>query len=62
MEWTDGKGRFPQVCLVDFATNELYSLSSHEKGYDIRDFSVHIDQELDSDEVMVIYAPKQKMG
>ena len=62
MEWTDGKGRFPQVCLVDFATNELYSLSSHEKGYDIRDFRVHIDHEQDSDEVMVIYAPKQKMG
>lgn len=62
MEWTDGKGRFPQVCLVDFATNELYSLSSHEKGYDIRDFRVHIDHEQDSDEVMVIYAPKQKLG
>lgn len=62
MEWTDGKGRFPQVCLVDFATNELYPLSSHEKGYDIRDFRVHIEHEQDSDEVLVIYAPKQKMG
>ena len=62
MRWTEGEGRFPQVCLVDFATNELYPLSSHELGYNVRDFWVHIDHEKDSDNVMVIYAPKNKMN
>lgn len=62
MEWTDGEGRFPQICLIDFSTNELYSLASHQLGYSIRDFWVHIDHGDDADSVMAIYAPKGKMG
>ena len=62
MEWTDGKGKFPQVCLVDFTTNELYSIASHELAYSIRDFWVHIDHHDDEDKVMVVYAPKNKMN
>lgn len=62
MDWTDGEGRFPQICLIDFATNELYSLSSHQSGYYIRDFWVHIDHETEADRVMVIYAPEDKLA
>lgn len=62
MEWSDGEGRFPQVCLVDFATNELYSIASHKIGYSIRDFWVHIDHDADGDKVMVVYAPQNKMN
>lgn len=59
MEWNDGFGRFPEVCLIDFATNELYTLGEHHIGYWIRDFWVHIDHEEDESNVMVIYAPEK---
>lgn len=62
MEWTDGQGRFPQVCLVDFATNELYSIASHKLEYSIRDFWIHIDHNTDEDKVTVVYAPQNKMN
>lgn len=62
MEWSDGSGRFPEVCLIDFATNELYTLGEHHLGYWIRDFWVHIDHEEDESNVMVIYAPEGKMN
>lgn len=58
---SDGKGRFPEVCLVDFATNELYTLGEHQLGYWIRDFWVHIDHAADKSNIMVVYAPEDKM-
>lgn len=61
MELSDGKGRFPEVCLIDFATNELYTLGEHHYGYWIRDFWVHIDHNEDQSNIMVIYAPEDKM-
>lgn len=61
MDWSDGEGRFPEVCLVDFATNELYTLGEHHLGYWIRDFWVHIDHKEDQSDIMVIYAPEDKM-
>lgn len=61
MNWGDGDGRFPEVCLVDFQTNELYPLGEHHIGYWIRDFWIHIDHKEDRDNVMAIYAPKGKM-
>lgn len=61
MGWSDGDGRFPEVCLVDFATNELYTLGEHHVGYWIRDFWVHIDHKDDKSEIMVIYSPEDKM-
>lgn len=61
MEWSDGTGRFPEVCLVDFATNELYTLGEHHLGYWIRDFWVHIDHKEEESNIMVIYAPEDKM-
>lgn len=57
----DNKGRFPEVCLVDFATNELYTLGQHSLGYWIRDFWVHIDHQEESSDIMVIYAPEDKI-
>lgn len=62
MDWSDGQGRFPEVCLVDFATNELYTLGEHHVGYWIRDFWVHIDHMDDYSNIMVIYAPEGKMA
>ena len=60
MNWSDGEGRFPEVCLVDFATNELYTLGEHHTGYWIRDFWVHLDHGKEKSDVMVIYAPESK--
>ncbi len=60
MNWSNGEGRFPEVCLVDFATNELYTLGEHYTGYWIRDFWVHLDHRDDRSNVMVIYAPENK--
>ena len=42
MEWSDSKGRFPEVCIVDFQTNELYTLGKSHTGYWIRDYWIHI--------------------
>lgn len=61
MNWSHGEGRFPEVCLVDFATNELYTLGEHHTGYWIRDFWVHLDHGEDKSDIMVIYAPEDKM-
>lgn len=61
MQWGDGTGRFPEVCLVDFATNELYPLGKHSLGYFVRDFWVHIDHTEDMSSIMVIYASEDKM-
>jgi len=61
MSWSNGDGRFPEVCLVDFATNELYTLGEHHTGYWIRDFWVHIDHKKEQSDVMLIYAPEDKM-
>lgn len=57
----DKNNRFPDTCLVDFQTNELYTLGENYAGYWIRDFWVHIDHEEERDSVMVIYAPEGKM-
>ena len=46
---------------MDFATNELYTLGEHRLGYWIRDFWVHIDHKEDQSDIMVIYAPEDKM-
>ena len=61
MEWTDGSGRFPEVCLIDFATNELYTLGEHHLGYWIREYWVHIDHEGKKSNIMVVYAPEDNM-
>lgn len=58
-ELGDEKGWFPEVCLVDFKTNELYSLGSHIGGYFIRDYYVHIDHEEGRDEILICYSPEQ---
>ena len=41
MEWSDSKGRFPEVCIVDFQTNELYTLGKSHTGYWIREYWIH---------------------
>lgn len=46
---------------MDFATNELYTLGEHRLGYWIRDFWVHIDHKEEQSDIMVIYAPEDKM-
>lgn len=61
MEWNDSKGRFPEVCIVDFQTNELYTLGKSHTGYWIRDYCIHIDHDDDSSSIMSIYAPEDKM-
>lgn len=61
MELSDGNGRFTEVCLVDFATNELYTLGEHRLGYWIRDFWIHIDHSENKSDIMVIYAPEDKV-
>lgn len=61
MNWSDGMGRFPEVFLVDFATNELYTLGEHYRGYWIRDFWIHIDHSEEETDIMAIYAPDDKM-
>ena len=61
MEWSDSKGRFPEVCIVDFQTNELYTLGKSHTGYWIRDYWIHIDHGDDSSSIMAIYAPEDKM-
>lgn len=61
MEWSDSKGRFPEVCIVDFQTNELYTLGKSHTGYWIRDYWIHIDHDDDSSSIMAIYAPEDKM-
>ena len=57
----DEDNRFPDTCLVDFETNELYTLGESSVGYWIRDYWVHIDHEEERDDIMVIYAPEGKM-
>lgn len=59
MEW-DEDGRFPDACLVDFTTNELYSLGSHLGAYYIRDYYVNIEHEDDGDNLLIFYAPERK--
>lgn len=61
LDWGEGTGRFPEVCLIDFATNELYTLGEHHLGYWIRDFWVYIDHKEEESNIMVIYAPEDKM-
>ena len=58
MEWSDSKGRFPEVCIVDFQTNELYTLGKSHTGYWIRDYWMHIDHNDGSSSIMAIYAPE----
>ena len=61
MEWSDSKGRFPEVCIVDFQTNEIFTLGKSHTGYWIRDYWIHIDHDDDSSNIMAIYAPENKM-
>ena len=62
MSWSGLDGRFPEVCLVDFKTNELYTLGKCHTGYWIRDYWIHIDHDDDSSNIMAIYAPEYKMN
>lgn len=61
MKWGSDNSRFPEVCLVDFKTNELYTLGKTHVGYWIRDYWVHIDHEDEYSDVMVIYAPQNRL-
>lgn len=58
LEWQGENARFPEVCIVDFQTNELYSLGKTHLSYFIRDYYVHIDHEADADDVTIFYAPE----
>lgn len=58
LEWQGDNARFPEVCIVDFQTNELYPLGKTQLSYFVRDYYVHIDHEDDGDDITVFYAPK----
>lgn len=52
--------------LIDFATGELYTLSSPYRGYSIRDYIIRYDFEKQGDDekyidLMVIYAPEREL-
>ena len=59
MEWNEEEARFPEVCLVDFTDNELYSLGKAYGGYSIRDYYVRIEHGEQSDEILIFYAPER---
>lgn len=59
IEWQGDEARFPEVCLVDFNTNELYSLGSAHKAYYIRDYYVMMNHQEKSDELTIFYAPER---
>lgn len=61
MDSTDGEGFFPEVCIVDFATNELYTLGLPYTGFNIRDFWIQIDHGEEQDTILAIYAPEGSM-
>ena len=60
MEWNEEEARFPEVCLVDFTDNELYSLGKAYGGYSIRDYYVRMDQTDGGMEIEAVYAPERK--
>lgn len=60
MEWQGENAHFPEVCIVDFQTNELYSLGKAQIGYFVRDYYVHIDHDDNEDDITVFYAPERK--
>ena len=52
--------------LIDFATEELYTLSTPYRGYSIRDYIIRYDFEKQGDDekyidLMVIYAPERSL-
>lgn len=51
--------RFPDVCLIDFQTNELYTLGKKYGGYMIRDYYIDIDHREDHDDLLIFYAPER---
>lgn len=48
------------LCMIDFQTQELYSLQEQYVTYYIRDYYVRLDQTEDGVEIEVVYAPEQK--
>ena len=46
--------------MIDFQTQELYSLQEQYVTYYIRDYYVRLDQTEDGVEIEVVYAPEQK--
>ena len=60
METYGPEGEEPKprdLCLVDFQTQELYSLQEQYASYYIRDYYVRLDQTDDGMEVEAVYAP-----
>ena len=52
--------------LIDFATGELYTLSNPYRGYNIRDYIIRYDFEVQGDDeryidLMVVYAPEREL-
>lgn len=57
----DGDSECPiGLCMIDFQTQELYSLQEQYVTYYIRDYYVRLDQTEDGVEIEVVYAPEQK--
>lgn len=48
------------LCMIDFQTQELYSLQNQYVTYYIRDYYVRLDRTVDGMEIEVVYAPEQK--
>lgn len=60
IEWQGKKARFPEVCLIDFKTNEIYSLGNAYQTYFIREYYVMLDHQIEQDDLTIFYAPERK--
>lgn len=56
-KWKDEEKEAIPLCLVDFATLEIYSLQDHYRSYFIRDYFVEMDFEESDIKVEVFYLP-----
>ncbi len=58
-KWKDEEKDAVPLCLVDFATLEIYSLQDHYRSYFIRDYFVEMDFEESDIKVEVFYLPEK---
>lgn len=58
-KWKDEEKEAVPLCLVDFATLEIYSLQDHYRSYFIRDYFVEMDFEESNIKVEVFYLPEK---
>lgn len=48
------------LCMIDFQTQELYSLQEQYASYYIRDYYVRLDQTVEGMEIEAVYAPESR--